>query len=215
VVCFVVSELYFSYGLEHGYVSTGKSGIITKISENGRMIDEINGKPAIDEYCRLTGISKEQFLKNSFQFLLTQPLCNLDQTGNIYPNGIMVASNQPTENRFSSLQKCIEGTYFVIGRYDEKKSINSTNMAIEEACTGNKDRNAVIALNFNCATRRFLLGDKVGQELLAVQDTPSYKDLFLFGYHTFGEIGSKRNQPSRYNTFTSTCLVVFDKLMVD
>jgi len=35
------------------------------------------------------------------------------------------------------------------------------------------------------------------------------------GFYTNGEIGSKKNSPPRYNNFTDTFFVVFDKIMVE
>ncbi|MBN2095710.1 MAG: FIST C-terminal domain-containing protein [Candidatus Aenigmarchaeota archaeon] len=214
-VCFVVSELFFSYGLEQGYISTEKYGVITKVSDNGRMIDEINNLPALEEYCKLTGLKKETFLKNPSQYLSLSSMCTLDSAGNLYPIGMTMASADPKETRFYSQQKFIKGTLFAIGKYDEKKTINSTMLAIQEACIDNEDKMPVLAININCATRRFLLGDKVNDELAMLQKDPKHKDMVFFGFHSFGEIGAKRNQPSSYLATTSTCLVIFDKLMVE
>ncbi len=214
VVAFVVSELYFSYGLDHGYVPTDKLGIITKVSGNGRIIEEINRKPAVDEYCRLVGINKKEFIKNSFQYTTTKPICILDSLGYIYPKSIVPLTPKSSETKLFGPERYISNTSFVIGRYDEKKTIGATKAAIEEAYRGYEDKNIVVALNFNCAVRKLLLREKVEEEISNTKKILSPNSL-LFGFCTLGEIGAKRDQPSRYNNITSTNLVIFDKLQVE
>ena len=214
VVCFVVSELYFSYSLEHGYVPTGKYGIITKVSGNGRIIEEINNRPALEEFYRLINVKKEEFIKNPFLYMTTYPICVLDGLENIYPKVALPLTPKPSETKLSGSERYTTGVSFVVGKYDEKKSIEATKRAIEEAYLGYEGRNIVLALNFNCAVRRFLLREKAAEEIARAREFLSDSSL-LFGFSTFGEIGAKRNQPSFYHNLTSTVLLFFDKLQIE
>jgi len=214
IVCFVISDLYFSFELSHGYIPTEKNGVITKVSMYGRTIEEINNKPAIDEYCRLIGIEKNEFLKNPFFYTIITPICTLDHTGNIYPRVSPPFTSAPDEKRLTGSIKLLENTSFVIGKYDEEKTVNSTYNAINEAKKEHEDKNIVLVLNFNCCVRRFLMKEKVKNEIEnALNIMP--KNSILFGMTTTGEIGLKKNQRARYNNITSTCLIIFDKLQVE
>jgi len=214
VVCFVVSDLYFSFGLSHGYIPTEKNGIITKVSTDGKTIEEINNKPAIDEYCRLIGIEKGEFMKNPFFYTVTMPICTLDHAGNIYPRVSPPLTLNPEEKRLTGSIKLLDNTFFVIGKYDEEKTINSTYNAIKEARKGYEDKNIVLVLNFNCCVRRFLMRDKIKDEIENVLKIMP-KNSLLFGMTTTGEIGLKSDQRVRYNNITSTCLLLFDKLKIE
>ena len=214
VVCFVVSELYFSHSLEHGYIPIDKYGVITKVSGKGRIIEEINNKSAIDEYCRLIGINKKEFIKNPFQYTTANPICILNQLGNISPKVTLPLTPKPSETKLAGSERFLLNTSFVIGQYNEKKTVEATKAAIEEAYKEHEDKNIVLALNFNCAVRRFLLKEKIEEEILNAKKILSPNSL-LFGFSTFGEIGAKRNQPSSYNNITSTVLLIFDKLQIE
>ena len=214
IVCFVVSDLYFSFELYHGYIPTEKNGVITKVSMYGRTIEEINNKPAIDEYCRIINIEKNEFIKNPFFYIITMPICTLDHTGNIYPRVSPPLTPNLDENKLTGSIKLLENTFFVIGKYDDEKTINSTYNAIKEAIKGYEDKNIVLVLNFNCCVRRFLMREKVMNEIESALNIMP-KNSILFGMSTTGEIGLKKNQRVRYNNITSTCLIIFDKLQVE
>ena len=66
VVVFVISNLYFSYSLQHGYRKSDAMGLITKMDKTGHIIQEINKRPAVEEYARMLGIPKEELIKNPF-----------------------------------------------------------------------------------------------------------------------------------------------------
>src|SRR3989338_33558 len=61
IVTFVISNLYFENNVKHGYLTTENFAAVTKLDKTGYEILEINGKEAVAEYCRLTGISKETY----------------------------------------------------------------------------------------------------------------------------------------------------------
>ncbi len=84
IVVFVVSSLYFSHALEHGYSDTDVVAMITKVDPSGHIVQEINGKPSVDEYCRLVGINKQKFLKDPYKYTLTKSLAVIDSGGQSY-----------------------------------------------------------------------------------------------------------------------------------
>lgn len=213
VVCFIISELYFGANLEHGYKPTNIYGTITKVSGNGRIIEEINNKPALDEYCRLVGYKKEELLKNPIFFYSIHPMCSFNESGNIYPKIVTPVSPIRSESRMTGPLRSVNGSSFVIGQYDEKKAIESIKNAISELLTEHKDKKIVLAITFDCSVRRLLLREKVKYEMSNA--LKSIENGVLVGFYTMGEIGGKYNLPPRCNNATSTILCIFDKLQVE
>ena len=211
VVAFVVSELRYGINLKHGYESTGKYGIISKVSDGGKVINEINAKPAVAEYCKLVGIEEKEFEKNAFALTTTNPICLVDNLGNIYP---IVAIPLPYNSSLVSAVKCGEGNSVVIGKYNEEKCINGIKDGILEIIKDNKKANISFCIVFDCSVRRLLLKDKVKKEIENALNVLG-KDEILVGFYTMGEIGSKKNAPARYNNITATILCVFDSLHID
>jgi len=211
VVVFVVSELKYDINLKHSYEPTKKYGIISKVSSNGKTINEINCKPAIDQYCKLIKIDKKEFIKNPFVFTTRNPICLVDNMNNIYP---IVAFPSPRYDSLVSAVKCGEGTSFVIGKYNEDKCINNIKEGILEIIKEREKKKITFCLVFDCSVRRLLLKNKVEKE---VENALSIlrDDEILIGFYTMGEIGNKKNTPSRYNNITATVLCVFDTLSIE
>ncbi len=210
VVAFVVSELYFSYGMEHGYIPTDKHGRITKVSGNGKIIEEINGKPAVDEYCRLVGINKKEFLKASMKYQCINPILVSDTVGNIFP--IAIGAN-PDEKTLFSYQKLRENVNVGIGKYNEDKSLNATPNYIREIRKDHQVSGVGLQLLFSCIGRRIMLKERVSEVLEKIN--VELGGASYIGFYSNGEIGAIRNQSSRYNNFTDTFFIVFDKLMTE
>jgi hypothetical protein len=213
VVCFVVSELAFSCGLDHGYSKTDKFGIITRCSGEGRVIEELNGKPALTEYCKIAGIKAKDFLKNPFYYSVMSPICMGDVQENIYPKVLSARSFTPKETALAGSEKFSTNTAVIIGTYNQKKTVGALERSITQALADNNLSSPVVALSFCCSVQRFLLRDKIRSYFTTVKQ--KYPDLGLFGYFTAGEIGGKKNLPSTYNNITSVSLVIFDKLLVE
>jgi len=209
VVCFGVSDLYFSYGAEHAYIQTNKYGTITKISKNGRIIEEINNKPAVDEYCKLAGIKKTKFLKASLEFQCVNPIQIFDTFGNIYP----VPCGTTDGKTLFSYQKLSKNLSINIGKYDENKSVNATVNTLKEIKAEFPKTDIGFLLLFSCIGRRIMLKEKVHKVINKINTV--LNNAPYVGFYTNGEIGSKKNSPPRYNNFTDTFFVVFDKIMVE
>ena len=209
VVCFVVSELYFSYNLSHGYVPKKNPAVITKVSGNGRIIEEINNMPAVEEYSRIVGISKEEFLSKNMIITTQYPISLLTYEGVLYPIACGINPDGKTIFTFSRVH---EHNIIDIGLYDEEKSINATKECLDGAIKGYEGSNIVVALIFSCAGRRYMLGEKVNLDIEKAKEITG--EAPFIGFYSNGEIGGRRNSISRYNNFTVTTLMLFDKLQV-
>ncbi|MFP4116768.1 MAG: FIST signal transduction protein, partial [Candidatus Aenigmatarchaeota archaeon] len=209
VICFVVSELYFSFGLKHGYEETNKNAIITKLSGKGRIIERLNDKPALEEYSNLTGFAKEKLEEDLLSYSIRKPLTVFDSSQNIYPK---VSVNSERENCINSTFKFAEGQAVRIAGVDGEKTINALKGSVDEALEGRDFEPALILLS-TCAMRRLLLQDKISEPVKRLEE--SYPSTPFFGFYTAGEIGGKRNEQAKFNNITSTNLVISDKLQTE
>ncbi|MFB6216547.1 MAG: FIST N-terminal domain-containing protein, partial [Candidatus Aenigmatarchaeota archaeon] len=134
ITCFVVSELYFSYGLEHGFKPTNKNTVITDISGNGRIINELNNKPALEEYLKLLGKSEDEISKKSIQNFIKNPISIFDASQNIYPK---VSIPSPNDDPFlEGSFKYGKGQSVMISEFDLEKSIDALKGSIDNSLEG-------------------------------------------------------------------------------
>jgi len=151
IVIFVSSSLEFSYALEHGYKETNKAGLINKVTD-GHIIEEINGKPAIDEYCKLIGVPKEEFVKDPYKYTLSKSIALVDIQGNTY---IRAMGTTPDKSHLFSQAKIPERVAFTIVDFDHKNVVNAVSNAMK---TANPKKNKIaFALVSSCSARRALL----------------------------------------------------------
>ncbi len=205
IVVFVSSSLEFSYALEHGYKVTNKSGLINKVTD-GHIVEEINGNPAIDEYCSLIDIPKEEFVKDPYKYTLTKSIALIDMQGNTY---IRAMGATPDGKHLFSQAKIPERVAFNIVDFDQKNVVSAASKAIKKA--NPKKANIAFALVSSCSARRAILGKDIKSEISMI---PKDNGKFPFmGFYTFGEIGSNLEIPSQLNEQTVTALVVYDKLL--
>ena len=207
VVVFIVSDLYFSYGLEHGYKQTNKLVMITEVSAEGKIINELNGKPPVDEYCKMIGINKKEFAKNPWKYTLTYPLAYTDEFGNTY---IKTIGPNPDGRTLYTLAKFIKGSIANILYMDKKNVINAMKDSVFKL-----DKNTGklgFVLLFSCSARRIVLGKDITKPIEEFKK--EFKNVPFFGFYTFGEIGAKKNRAPQYNNQTVTSLIVYDMLMI-
>ncbi len=205
----VASDMHLGISLEHGYKPTTKSFIVTKVK--GRLIYELNGKPAIKEYCRVTGINEAEFRK--------QPLAFSDKYVFGIPDG--------TGNFFSIVPGDIVGSAIQTGRSLEKNSmlalmsakpqdlLEAARDSVKYAMQDSSSKKVAAVLMFDCCIRWVNLGEKVSKEIEMVKKEVG-KDTPIIGFYTYGEQGSRHfgGTCSQFNASTSS-MVFTDKLFIE
>lgn len=205
IVIFVSSSLEFSYALEHGYKETNVGGLINKVKD-GHILEEINGKPAIDEYCRIIGVPKEEFVKDPYKYTLSKSLALVDMQGNTY---IRAMGATPDGKFLFSQAKIPQRVAFTVVDFDHSNVVSAISKAFKTA--NPKKNNIGFALVSSCSARRALLGKDIKNEVSVV--SKNHGKFPFIGFYTFGEIGSNLEIPSQLNEQTVTLLVIYDKLL--
>tara|TARA_Y100000310_G_scaffold139131_1_gene138362 strand:- start:16766 stop:18076 length:1311 start_codon:yes stop_codon:yes gene_type:complete len=210
ITVFVVSDLYFSTDVEHGYTKSKEIALVTKIDETGHEILEINNKPSLAEYARLVGITKEQLLKDPFKYTFQRPLGVIDTNGYIFIKEWMPNEDGKTMH---SLMKVVENSAVNVVNYDKSKTIHTIKNCFDIANKRIKGKDPALALLFNCCGRKPLLGKDVKIELNSL--VKKHPKLPTIGFHTFGEIGSKPNAPPETVNQSLSMLILYDALLTD
>ena len=210
ICIFAVSNLYFSHGLAHGYGSTDKYAMITKLDPSGHIVEEINGKSSVDEYCRLVNIKKEDFLKDPYKYTLTRSIAVIDSEGENY---IKAMGTTPDGKYLFSQAKLAPRSGVGIVTFDEKSVISGMVEAMDRANKKLTDKTPAIVFAASCSARRAVLGEKIPLEIKAFQKT--YPDVPCVGFFTFGEIGSNKNKSCLLNEQTVTLLTIYDNLITE
>ncbi len=210
IVVFAVSNLYFSHSLAHGYKPSGVCALITKMDESGHIVMEINNKNSIDEYCRIIGVNKSDFLKNPYNYTLTKSLAVLDSSGETY---IKAMGTTPDGKYLFSQAKLPPTVAVAVVNYNEREAFMATVDAVNRSATRHHRKNIACVFIASCSARRALLKDKE-KKLLDVMKK-NIGDVPWIGFYTFGEIGSNKSETCQLNEQTVTLLTIFDSLLTE
>ncbi|MBN1502400.1 FIST C-terminal domain-containing protein [Candidatus Woesearchaeota archaeon] len=210
IIVFVVSDLYFAHSFTHGYCVANNVALLTKVDKTGHIIQEINGKPAVEEYARILKVSVDELTKNPFKYILAHPLGVLDTFGNVY---IKSGAPNPDRKTWYTLTKVQENTASVVVNYDPKKTKEAVYYALKEADDIHSHKEIALGLVFSCCGRKALLGKDVTAEIDIARR--KYKGVPLFGFHTFGEIGAKMSKSSQVCNQSVSSLIIYNKLLTE
>jgi hypothetical protein len=210
VVAFVVSNILFDIDVQHGYNVTNNFVAITKLDKNGFDILELNGKPAIDEYCRLINVKKEDYLKDSFYYSLRWPLGLVALDGSTYIKEVFPNPDNKTLHCEYLLR---QNMIMNVLEYDKKTLYTTMPKIITDSKNRNENKKIALAFFCNCCGRRALLaGDeaKVSKKML-----DSNKGVPWFGCYSFIEIGSTMTNVAQVHGETVTSLILYDSLLTE
>jgi hypothetical protein len=210
LVIFAVSDLYTSFSLEHGYDISPKMALISKLGAEGRLIKELNNKPAVAEYCRLLNIKTASFLKEPWKYTSRRPLGTVDFDGNIYLRTIAL---NPDKKTFSTIPKLIEGSFVNISKYNPKSFSSAMASCISQGKKERAGKKPAFALMFSCSGRRAIHNSDIVQSHEILRK--SHSDLSIFGYYSFGEVGARSGRYPQFNNQTCVALVLFDSLLTE
>ena len=189
-------NLDFSFGVETGWQGVGPRGLVTKTSPEGVL--EIDGRPAIEFYSRYIGTGQPPIANplavfeggGSDRFYLRTPINWDPETGRVGFFGV-VPDGATVQITVAGTEQIFEGA---------RASMQDARAAFPAGKTPEA------ALVFSCATRRFLLGTRVGREVETVRDLlgPSIP---IAGMYCLGEI-APMSSPDRTQFHNATLVSV-------
>ena len=189
-------ELDFSFGVETGWQGVGPRGVVTRTSPDGVL--EIDGRPAIDFYARYLGTGQPPIAnplavyegEGSDRFYLRTPITWDPESGRVGFFGV-VPEGATVQITVAGTEQIFEGA---------RASMQDALAAFPAGKTPDA------ALLYSCATRRYLLGTRVGREFEMVRDLLGTA-IPIAGMYCLGEIAPMAS-PDRTQFHNATMVSV-------
>jgi hypothetical protein len=189
-------DLDFSFGVETGWQGVGPRGVVTKTAPEGVL--EIDGLPAIEFYSRYIGTGQPPIANplavfeggSSDRFYLRTPINWDPETGRMGFFGVVPEG--------ATVQITVAGTEQI---FDGARASMQDALAAYPA-----GKTPEAALLYSCATRRFLLGTRVGREVEVVRDLLG-TSIPIAGMYCLGEI-APMSAPDRTQFHNATMVSV-------
>lgn len=225
------------FGFGHGYGSTGETCIVTKAKEN--LVEEINGRPAIEVYSKLLGMTPEELWPTKAEIIskftplasamvkvfpgtAKQPevILKFVKLVSSSPMGIVdihgnIAVRLPRSVKGKSVEfyeNIPQGCQLNKLKIDKNSILKSEINAVDQAVKDALEPPEIIFI-FDCAVRRFFLGIKVNE---LVKDTiKKHPNAKFIGFGTMGEYTFTRQMGPTTNCATVNCGIITDKLVTD
>ena len=189
-------DLDFSFGVETGWQGVGPRGVVTRTAAEGVM--EIDGRPAIDFYARYLGTGQPPIANplavyeggDSDRFYLRTPINWDPETGRVGFFGVVPDG--------ATVQITVAGT---------EQIFEGARASMQDAlATYPAGKTPDAALLYSCATRRYLLGTRVGREFEMVRDLLG-TSIPIAGMYCLGEI-APMSSPDRTQFHNATMVSV-------
>ena len=188
--------LDFSFGVETGWQGVGPRGTVTKTSAEGVL--EIDGRPAIDFYTRYIGSGQPPIANplavfdgdEAGRFYLRTPINWDPETGRVGFFGVVPDG--------ATVQLTVAGT---------EQIFEGAKASMQDALDAYpKGKTPDAALLYSCATRRFLLGTRVGREFETIRELLG-DSIPIAGMYCLGEIAPMAS-PDRTQFHNATMVSV-------
>lgn len=210
IVVFVVCNLHFTTLVAHGYFTTKDFAAITKIDNTGYEILEINGKEPISEYARLLGVSKQNYLKDQSKYSLSRPFGLLQADGTTF---VKEALPNPDNKTMHSTFHLHQNSIMNILDFNKKRTLETLKNSVDEMSKEKKNLQPELALFCCCSGRRPLVKNIESVDLNNLKK--KYKNLPVFGFYSFSEVGSSKSSSAQSHSQTVTSLMIYNELLTD
>ncbi len=173
----------FGVGVRHGWEPIGLPMKVTK-SEGGKLI-EINNRPALSIYEDYFGKEAEELTKEPIaRMAYTYPLgMSVEGSPELLIRDVVIANEK---GEITCAAEIPQGSEIRLMLGDPGKAIQSAKEAAEGALDQLKGVKPKVIFVFDCIARNKLLGSRMGEEILAVQNVLG-KEIPLIGFYTYGE----------------------------
>lgn len=187
------SGLVYANSTAHGCKPTEIIGTITGVEKGGYVVSGISGKKPVIWYADQLNITKKEFLDKQQFYTQRYPLGISDGYGSY----VMRAGGVPApDGKMSYVAPLVKGAPVVLMDANTKKmgaAIDEIKSDIEKNIP---KLTPSLGFAVMCASRRTVLQNKAGTDLKKLRKVFKYP---LFGFYSFGEIGSKSGQICRFN----------------
>lgn len=176
-------EFSWGVGVRHGWEPIGLPMKVTK-AEGSKLI-EINNRPALSIYEDYFGKKAEELIKEPIaRMAYTYPLgMSVEGSPELLIRDVVIANEK---GEITCAAEIPQGSEIRLMLGDPDKAIQSAKEAAEGALAQLKGAKPKAVLVFDCIARNKLLGARIGEEIVAVQEVLG-KEVPLIGFYTYGE----------------------------
>lgn len=173
----------FGVGVRHGWEPIGLPMKVTK-AVGGKLI-EVNNRPALSIYEDYFGKKAEELTKEPIaRMAYTYPLgMSVEGSDELLIRDVVIANEK---GEITCAAEIPEGSEIRLMLGDREKAIQAAKEAAENALAQLKGAKPKAIFIFNCVARHKLLGARIGEEIIAIQEILG-KDVPLIGFYTYGE----------------------------
>ena len=184
VLLLVHSTLPFRHYSFHNFISTQQRGVITSATASERLVHEINGAPAIQEFARLCGLQPDEIDR---EHLALHPAI-ITVGDRAYPRGFTEILDDGSMRSACAID---EGVVFrVAAQVDYITQMEGALNKIREELGKH-----LLVLGFECAARRQM----VLQQDLQEQVTRLFNEFNIWGFSCMGEQSNSLNMNNSFN----------------
>jgi hypothetical protein len=184
VVLLVHTNLDFKHYNFHSFTPTDRRGVITAATPSQRLVHEINGIPAVEEYSRLCEVERSSFT----QELLANYPAIITVGDRVYPRGFLQILDDGSLRCACAID---EGVVFrVAAQVDYIQQLQTAFERIHHDLG-----QQIMILGFECAARRQL----VEQQGLMEHIPPLFTDANVWGFSCMGEQSNSLNMNNSFN----------------
>ncbi|PIZ55946.1 hypothetical protein COY23_03760 [bacterium (Candidatus Torokbacteria) CG_4_10_14_0_2_um_filter_35_8] len=176
-------EFSWGVGVQHGWEAIGLPMKVTK--SEGAVLKELDNKPALKIY--------EEYFGKKSEELIREPIARMAYT---YPLGMSVKGSKELlirdvvianeKGEITCAAEIPQGSEIRLMLSDPEKAMKAARKAAENARTQLKGASPKAIFVFDCMARNKLLGERIGEEITAIQEVLG-KDVPLIGFYTYGE----------------------------
>ena len=194
----------------HGFVAVGEPLVVTK--STGHIIEELNGKPAWEEYLTRLGLPLDATCGDSIPIgALGEKLS--DELAAEYGNKhILRVVTKHDGSKMHYATTCPVGTQLWLTVRDEDLIFSEMNKMAASMQKRGEGKTPVAVFHADCLARgRFLFNRIIKEELVSSMQTPFYTNgvcppwLGMYGFGEFARLGGKNT----YHNYTSALYVIY------
>ncbi|MDI6602513.1 MAG: FIST N-terminal domain-containing protein [Patescibacteria group bacterium] len=173
----------FGVGVRHGWEPIGLPMKVTK-AEGAKLI-EVNNRPALSIYEDYFGKKAEELIKEPIaRMAYTYPLgMSVEGSPELLIRDVVIADEKGV---ITCAAEIPEGSEIRLMLGDPDKAIQAAKEAAEGALAQLKGTEPKVVFVFDCMARNKLLGPRIGEEIVAIQNVLG-KEVPLIGFYTYGE----------------------------
>ena len=194
----------------HGFVAIGDPLVVTK--SDGHIIQELNGKPAWEEYTRRLGIASSASCGDTIPIGALGEKLTAELAQEYGNNHLLRVVTKREGNDMYYATTIAEGTPLWLTTRDEELIFTEMDRMVKVMNDRNVGKKPVAVFHADCLARgRFLFNRIIKDELVSKMQYPFYQEgtcppwLGMYGFGEFARLGGK----NVYHNYTTALYVIY------